>query len=242
MNDFKLNTIKGFIAEEIAKWHFEKMGFTVTRLGREHIDFDYTQTASYLRGKKTAIEGQTKKQDKTLDLYESTICKLPDFKIWKIVEGEKFFFRFIEVKERAEIQGASEFEYDFTVDELQISKYAENLLNLAGSKITDLKEIELFIYLICLSDQKKAPNIFMGKVKGQSENFKIKFFDPAKVNNIFGDNAKDAFKGLWGGYGPPAMAILEKINCIFRDDIFPLNCLGKDPETISRKVRAILEG
>ncbi len=98
-----INHLKGFVAEEIARYHMGKMSYKVVSIGREKIEPVLSDLLLSIRSSMGHLSDKSKE---TFGVFESTISKLPDYAIWKnsTVSGKNIMtFRFLEVKYRTNV-------------------------------------------------------------------------------------------------------------------------------------------
>lgn len=162
MKDFNLQLLKGKIAEEIAKYHFEQMNFKVVRTGKEMLFKDLIE-----------LEGN-KDFDKNLvfNIYNKILSKLPDFIIYKNEDSKKIM-AFVEVKYRKHLnlepfKRENGYEYALhiysnaknneIVENLEILKYINNLKHLHTIANNTKYLVDFYVYLIANN------NIYFGRV------------------------------------------------------------------------------
>lgn len=215
----KSTNIKGFIAEEICKFHLNRAGFNIINSGKEWFDKDL---ADKLTQQKPANGNHT------LNIFNNIIAKLPDFMIWRNSDKQKDIeYKFVEVKYRKTLDAKvfisstdrSGYPYlkytckDATNDSLQVFKYMqnlENLMSLENSSLDDLAKIEFYIYLITSDDLNNNTNILFGKVFGsKAKGYSIYFYAPNEVSVKFGN--------VWTNYLNVADYLLEhkKIDSLY---------------------------
>lgn len=180
-----IHQLKGFIAEEIAKYHMLKLEYEVVPIGREKIEPELSNLLLYLRGNMGHVNSLSQN---SFNLFENTISKLPDFAVWKVDTSNaanKMTFRFLEVKYRSVVKKLkkhkSEDKYSLNIsikddgNELLIHKYIKNLTNLYGiasqDSDTNINNIEFYIYLITILDNKYVPMIGKVQTSGYSDYF-----------------------------------------------------------------------
>ena len=195
MKDFNLNFLKGKLIEEIAKYHFEEIGFSVIRTGKEEL---FTKELAKLSPEiKFDNKFQNPANCSVFKIYEDVLSKLPDLLIYK-KSDRGFMMKFIEVKYRKEIKFDEEINknkkiiriLDEKKDKLELKKYFDNLDNLYNTlKLRDWPDV--FVYLITDSE------IYFGKAYKQHEkNYKIEFLTPEGVKESYSYNwRKDNNKG-----------------------------------------------
>jgi len=171
-----INQLKGFIAEEIARYHMLKLEYKVVPIGREKIEPELSDLLLFTRGNMAHLNNANANSFK---LFESTVSKLPDYAIWKMTPrsgSNTMAFRFLEVKYRTEVVNlilhTSGTKYSLNIkiendqNELSVHKYIKNLQNLytisAEQKEHKIDDIEFYIYLITIIDGKHTPLI--GKI------------------------------------------------------------------------------
>jgi len=132
--------MKGFVAEEIARYHMQKIEYKVVPIGREKIEPELSDLLLYIRGSMSHL---SKESNESFSIFESVISKLPDYAVWKNTtsSGKNIMtFRFLEVKYRDSIaklkHHATENKYSLNIEakndynELGVHKYIKNLKNL----------------------------------------------------------------------------------------------------------------
>lgn len=241
-----INQLKGFVAEEIARYHMEKLEYNVVPIGREKIEPELSDLLLFIRGN---MKHLNKQSANSFNLFENTISKLPDYAIWKISPsaGENMMtFRFVEVKYRSKVEKLKKHKtkdfYYLNIkiqddeNELLVHKYIENLQNLYGLTINDTKEnkinnIEFYIYLVTIIDGKHTPLI--GKVvTSEYSDFYTYLYTPeqlAKETNI---------KKLWGNdYDTIANFFMNnnRLEYIFNEE-FLIPLIDKSNDEVSKKV------
>lgn len=175
----KTTFIKGLIAEEIAKFHFQNMDFKIIHTGKESLDSDLANVSNSINSFKN------NENENTFDIYNSILSKLPDFMIWK--NSNNFEHKFVEVKYRKSLSNIKftnkgfEYKVDFSHDSgdiLDLRKYFLNLDKLF-SMLDNTKDrwIDLYVYLVLSEDNHSEPNIFYGKVYKNKDHFKVDFFN-----------------------------------------------------------------
>ncbi len=245
--------LKGFIAEEIAKYHFHKLQYNVVPIGREKIEPELSDLLLFIRGNMAHLNNQSANSFK---LFENTISKLPDYAIWKIApqnQENMMTFRFVEVKYRTNVINLKHHKtkdiYYLNItekddqNELLVHKYINNLQNLYGISNTNVKEnkidnIDFYIYLITIIDGKHTPLI--GKVLSSSySDFYVYLYTPEqlkKATNLL---------NLWGkDYQTVSKYFMknDKLEQIFSDE-FLVPLIGKsDSEIIDSVVSYIEKG
>ncbi len=185
--------VKGFIAEEICKFHLKRAGFNLINSGKEWLDKDLADKL---------ITKQPSKDEFTLKIFNDIIAKLPDFMIWKDNE-EKIDYSFVEVKYRKKLDknffkqtskrdGTPYISYkckNKNNDPLNVYKYMENLENimhLVDDKLNSLGDIDFYIYLVTREDLTGKTNILFGKVFGdKTKGYKVYFYTPDIVGKYF---------------------------------------------------------
>lgn len=197
--------IKGLIAEEIAKFHFENMGFNIIHTGKESFDKELAD-ASYSIDKFKNIENAN-----TFQIYNTILSKLPDFMIWK--NSNDFEHKFVEVKYRKSLpnmhytQKGFLYKVDFggeCEDVLDLRKYFLNLDRLFSFLENPKgKWIDLYVYLILLDEKSNQPNIYYGKVWKNSDCFKVDFFNIEYIDNT------QNISSNWPNYKKIAQYILQ---------------------------------
>lgn len=176
--------IKGLIAEEIAKFHFENMGFNIIHTGKESLDSDLANVSNSIKKFKNY------ENENIFNIYNTILSKLPDFMIWK--NNNDFEHKFVEVKYRkslAKINFTKKgffYKVDFnenSEDILKLRKYFLNLDNLFSMIKTKNEEwIDLYVYLILIDEKNNQPNIFYGKVYKNNDHFKVDFFNVEHID------------------------------------------------------------
>ena len=245
-----LNHLKGFVAEEIAKYHMLKLQYKVVPIGREKIEPELSDLLLFIRGNMAHLNQQSANSFK---LFENTISKLPDYAIWKISPkaGENMMtFRFLEVKYRTNIakikKHTTEDKYSLNIkiqddeNELLVHKYINNLQNLYGistdGKDNKINNIEFYIYIITIIDGKHTPLI--GKVVSSNySDFYTYLYTPEqlqKENNLI---------KLWGSdYNTISQFFMADDNLEYMfSDKFLIPLIGKPNEVISQIVLNRLE-
>lgn len=208
----KLSHLKGFIAEEICKFHIKRAGFKIINSGKEWFDKDLADELVY---------NKSDSNNHTLNIFNKIIAKLPDFMIWRNLEEEDIEYKFVEVKYRKKLdkksfvpsvtkKGYPYLKYECNNpkdDSLNVYKYMKNLEKLMilenDSLTNDLRNIEFYIYLVTSSDMEKKTNIYFGKVFGSFEKgYVVYFHEPKEVSERFGD--------VWKNYLDVANYLLDK--------------------------------
>ena len=240
-----INQLKGFIAEEIARYHMEKLEYKVVPIGREKIEPELSDLLLFIRGNMAHLNQQSANSFK---VFENTISKLPDYAIWKISPNayeNMMTFRFLEVKYRTKVtkikKHETEDKYSLNIkksddeNELLVHKYIKNLQNLYGistdGKDSSINNIEFYIYLITIIDGKHTPLI--GKVvTSQYSDYYTYLYTPKQLaKNI-------QLNKLWGEDYERISKYFSKdnnIEYIFSDD-FLIPLIGKSNDEISKLV------
>ena len=232
--------IKGFIAEEICKFHLKRSGFNIINSGKEWFDKD-------LANKLT--QQKPDNGNHTLNIFNNIIAKLPDFMIWRDLDNEKDIeYKFVEVKYRktldpkvfvpSTVKGNPCLIYtckDSKNDSLQVYKYMqnlENLMSLENKALDDLSNIEFYIYLVTNNDLNNHTNIFFGKVFGsEKKGYSVYFYAPNEVSVKFGY--------IWTNYMDVAKYLLEnkKIENLYkREDLF----IHEDYEFLQEHIKTMI--
>ena len=211
-----INHLKGFVAEEIARYHMLKLQYKVVPIGREKIEPELSDLLLFIRGNMAHLNKQSAN---TFNLFEHTISKLPDYAIWKISPkaGENMMtFRFLEVKYRSKINNLKKHttkdKYSLNIKieddhtELQLFKYIDTLQKLYGltSDKQKIDDIEFYIYLITIIDGKHTPLIGKIKSSGYSD-FYTYLYTPEQLKK------ETNLQNLWGND-------YETISTFFMDD------------------------
>jgi len=233
-------TIKGFIAEEICKFHLQRAGFNIINSGKEWFDKDLADRLT---------QQAPKKKNATLNIFNNIIAKLPDFMIWRESDGsDEIEYKFVEVKYRANIDskifvptvtqsGDKYLKYtcnDPKKDPLKVYKYMynlERLMHLEYGEHSDLSKIEFYIYLVTSSDTDAKTNIYFGKVYGSaSKGYKIYFYAPQEVSSKFGQ--------VWTNYLDVAKHLLDtKVDILYkREPLF----MGESYEYLQQQIKNII--
>ena len=200
-----INQLKGFISEEIARFHMEKLQYNVVPIGREKLEPELSDLLLFIRGNFGHINQQSAE---TFKVFENTISKLPDYAIWKLSPkaGENMMtFRFLEVKYRTNVKNlkkhSTQDKYSLNIkikddeNELLVYKYINTLQNLYGIssniKNNKIDNIEFYIYLITIINGKHTPLI--GKVVSSTySDFYTYLYTPTQLK-------KDkTLEKLWG--------------------------------------------
>jgi len=244
--------LKGFIAEEIAKYHFNKLEYNVVPIGREKIEPELSDILLFIRGNMAHLNSQSANSFK---LFENTISKLPDYAIWKISpqnHENMMTFRFVEVKYRTNVinlkHHKSEDKYSLNItakddkNGLLVHKYINNLQNLYGISNSDIKEnkidhIDFYIYLITIIDGKHVPLI--GKVMSSSySDYYIYLYTPKQLQKATN------LVNMWGkDYEKVSNFFMkyDKLEQIFSDD-FLVPLIGKHDDEIVKYIVELIEG
>jgi len=242
--------LKGFIAEEIAKYHFKKLEYNIVPIGREKIEPELSDLLLFIRGNIAHLNNQSAN---SFQLFENTISKLPDYAIWKISPGNSenmMTFRFVEVKYRTKVLNLKKHKTDnkyylniTTQDdqnELLVHKYINNLQNLYGISNktvhdTTIDNIDFYIYLITIIDGKHTPLI--GKVSSSSySDFYVYFYTPEQLE-------KTKLLNLWGkDYAIISNYFMNnnKLERVFSND-FLVPLINKDKDQIINHIITYLE-
>lgn len=237
--------LKGFISEEIAKYHMQKLEYNVVPIGREKIEPELSNLLLFIRGNMGHLNKQNKN---SFELFEKTISKLPDYAIWKTTPTPKanvMTFRFLEVKYRTHIsklkKHATDDKYYLNItkqddeQELSIHKYIENLSNLFGISTNNtnksINDIEFYIYLITIIDGKNTPLI--GKITtSEYSDYFTYLFTPEQLAKT------PSLKALWGNdYDKIASFFMNdgKLDSMLSDS-FLIPLIGKSNDEISQIV------
>lgn len=239
--------LRGYITEEIAKYHMQKLRYKVVPIGREKIEQELSDLLLFIRNSMNHIN---KTSQDTFNLFENTISKLPDYAIWK-VEKNSMTFRFLEVKFRNTIDKLKmhdkENKYSLNIkisddqNELNIFKYIKNLQNLYGisndnNKSSKIDNIEFYIYVITKIDDKYVPLI--GKIQSSTySDFFTYLYTPEQLND------HKNLKALWGEeYDIVSNFFMKnnKLEHIFSED-FLVPLLDKNTDEISSIVYNTLD-
>jgi len=218
----KSQHVKGFIAEEICKFHLKRAGFNIINSGKEWFDKDLADKL---------ITQKNDNNNFTLRIFNDIIAKLPDFMIWKDDE-KKIDYKFVEVKYRAMLD--SKYFEDTIIkdgspcikyrcknkkdDPLQVYKYMENLesiMYLVDSKLNNIKDIEFYIYLVTRKDLNGKTNILFGKVFGNKKTgYTVYFYTP--------DIVAKKFSATWNNYLKVSQYLIgeNKIDLIYDKEEF----------------------
>ncbi len=241
-----LSQLKGYISEEIAKYHMQKLEYTVVPIGREKIDPDLSDLLLFIRGNMGYFNTEAKN---SFQLFERTISKLPDFALWKITTSSEkanvMSFKFLEVKYRTNVlkltKHASEDKYSLNIqksndnNELLVHKYIENLSSLfrvsTDNQKNSINDIEFYIYLITLIEGRHTPLI--GKIIPSTYS---DYFTYLYTPEQFAKNAD--LKLNWGNdYDVIANFFMQenKLDTIFSNN-FLIPLLGKTNHQIAHAV------
>ena len=241
-----LNQLKGFVAEEIARYHMLKLQYKVVPIGREKIEPELSDLLLFIRGNMAHLNKQSAE---SFRLFENTISKLPDYAIWKISpqhQENMMTFRFLEVKYRTTVKNLKKhktkdiyylnIKKDDDQNELLVHKYINNLQNLYGISSNDtennkIDNIEFYIYLITIIDGKHVPLI--GKVTSSSySDFYTYLYTPQQLQN------DTSILKLWGdNYNTIAKFFMNenKLEYMFSDK-FLIPFINKSNDDISKIV------
>jgi hypothetical protein len=249
-----IDQLKGFVAEEISKYHMEKLEYKVVPIGREKIEPELSDLLLFIRGNMGHLNKQSAESFK---IFENTISKLPDYAIWKISPENRenmMTFRFMEVKYRTSITNLKKHktknvyyvnikkEDDF--NQLQVHKYINNLQNLYGISSNDtdnnkIDNIEFYLYIITIIDGKHVPLI--GKVKlsnlSNYSDFYTYLYTPEQLQSEIN------IMKLWGiDYNTIAQYFMNnnKIDYMFSNE-FLIPLIGKSNNAISTIINNHLE-
>ena len=243
-----INHLKGFVAEEIAKYHMLKLQYKVVPIGREKIEPELSDLLLFIRGNMAHLNKQSAN---TFNLFENTISKLPDYAIWKISPsaGENMMtFRFLEVKYRTKVENLKKhatkdkYSLNITIDDdhtqLQLYKYIDTLQKLYGISSGQQKvdDIEFYIYLITIIDGKHTPLIGKIKSSGYSD-FYTYLYTPEQLKK------ENNLKLLWGNdYDIIATYFTNDNNLeyMFNDD-FLIPLIGRSNDDVSKVILERLE-
>ncbi|MFA9374997.1 MAG: hypothetical protein ACERKK_12665 [Poseidonibacter sp.] len=184
------SNLKGFIAEEICKFHLRKAGYNIIDSGKEYYDQELADK----------LIKYPKEDNHTLNIFNNIIAKLPDMMVWKDGEDD-IDYRYVEVKYRnklskkyftKEVNGNNSLPYlSYKINqndayELGLYKYMtnlENLMKIQNPKLTDLRQIQFYVYLVTYEDFDGKPNIYLGKVFGSKDTYyKVYFYESKEVH------------------------------------------------------------
>ena len=190
MKNFNFRLLKGKIAEEIAKYHFEQMNFKVVRTGKEVLFPDLVKLEKNKKFNNNLV----------FNIYKKILSKLPDFIIYKNENGKKIM-AFVEVKYRKYIdlepfKMKNGYGYVFhiysnnknneVVENLEILKYINSLKYLHKIANDSSKYlVDFYVYLIANG------NIYFGRVyeNHESQNSKgaytLKLLTPEVVEEKY---------------------------------------------------------
>ena len=233
--------IKGFIAENLCRFHLQRAGFNIINSGKEWFD---KELANKLTQQTPAVENTT------LQVFNNIIARLPDFMIWK--ESKKkadIDYKFVEVKYREKLdskvfvaskdsKGYFYLKYkckDAENDSLQVYKYMynlERLMLLQNGALSNLRDIEFYIYLVTRCDLQGNTNIYYGKVYGNSTaGYSIYFYAPKEVSQKFGN--------VWKNYIEVAEYLLEnkKIETLYDKEMLYTH---EDYEFLQRHIKNVV--
>ena len=184
MSNFDLNSLKGKIGEEIAKYHFEKIGFKVIKTGKEEL---FSKDLANLAGNLQLAKFQNKSTQLVFEIYNKILSKLPDLLIYKNSKNG-LMIKFVEVKYRKVFNFKEKIlVIDKNRDDLQIKKYLDNLDNLYT--ILGLNENnsyqnwpDVFVYLLT------NDNIYFGKVFKKDNKYELPLLTPSEVEKKYAKN------------------------------------------------------
>ena len=180
MKNFTLNLLKGKMAENIAIFHFEQMGFKVVRTGKEELfPKELVEFASYDNQK-----FQNSSVFSTFQIYNEILSKLPDLLIYK-KNSTGFMMKFVEVKYRKDLEEEKIKNFIVSSDEkdiLDIKKYLDNLNNLNKLLKFGNNWPDVYVYLIT------KKNIYFGKVYNKKNYYLIDFLTPEEVERRYSKN------------------------------------------------------
>ena len=180
MKNFTINLLKGKMAENIAIFHFEQMGFKVVRTGKEELfPKELVEFASYDNQK-----FQNSSVFSTFQIYNEILSKLPDLLIYK-KNSTGFMIKFVEVKYRKDLEEEKIKNFIVSSDEkdiLDIKKYLDNLNNLNKLLKFDNNWPDVYVYLIT------KKNIYFGKVYNKKNYYLIDFLTPEEVERRYSKN------------------------------------------------------
>ena len=176
MKKFELRLLKGKLGEEIAKYHFEQMGFEIVRTGKEELFKDLIK----IENKNQFISNLI------FNIYETILSKLPDFLVFKKDENKMFF---VEIKyrdkidlEQCKLKNTYEYALEIFIEEsdknknvvkeLEIIKYIENL-DFLHKKVNSESNYwsDFYVYLIANN------SIYFGRVYKNTKEDRKKFFE-----------------------------------------------------------------
>ena len=180
MKNFTINLLKGKMAENIAIFHFEQMGFKVVRTGKEELfPKELVEFASYDNQK-----FQNSSVFSTFQIYNEILSKLPDLLIYK-KNSTGFMIKFVEVKYRKDLEEKKIKNFIVSSDEkdiLDIKKYLNNLNNLNKLLKFGNNWPDVYVYLIT------KKNIYFGKVYNKKNYYLIDFLTPEEVERRYSKN------------------------------------------------------
>jgi hypothetical protein len=198
--------LKGYIAELICEYHFNKLNYNVIPLGNEKISGLLPSIKTLFN--EGIVEDGTYDSN-TFSVLQDLTQHLPDFAIWKLAHNQDFHSKristknilkisFVEVKYRKEIKsniyeiGPSKKE-----DELSLYKYLSFIKKKAAERNLNISILDFYVYLITFDKVNNQHKILFGKVfeNQNSENsYKLVLYD--KMNEDF--NKKTGNK--WDDY------------------------------------------
>jgi len=197
MSDFDLNSLKGKIGEEIAKYHFEKIGFKVIKTGKEEL---FSKDLANLAGNFKSSKFQNKSTQLVFEIYNKILSKLPDLLIYKNSENG-LMIKFVEVKYRKTFKKDKTLIIDENNDDLQIKKYLDNLDNLYKLLGLDKDSVyqnwpDVFVYLLT------NDNIYFGKVFKKDNKYELPLLTPSEVEKKYSKN--------WPGFKSVAEQLINE--------------------------------
>ena len=246
----KLEQLKGFVAEEVAKYHLEKLSYKVVPIGREKIEPDLSDLLLFIRN---TLNHSSPRSEKSFNLFENTISKLPDYLVWKLSPKKSenvLTFRFVEVKYRSSKDVLTpndgkyhiNFEKSSDHENMQVVKYINNLVNLytvstAEKEPCSIDDLEFYIYLVAIIDSKHTP--LLGKVAtSKYSDFYAYFYTPEQITKV------PEIANTWSkDYKAIADFIMKdgKLDKLFGND-FLISVLDKPKPEITKRVYEILDG
>ena len=197
MGNFDLNSLKGKIGEEIAKYHFEKIGFKVIKTGKEEL---FSKDLANLAGNFKSSKFQNKSTQLVFEIYNKILSKLPDLLIYKNSENG-LMIKFVEVKYRKTFKKDKTLIIDENNDDLQIKKYLDNLDNLYKLLGLDKDSVyqnwpDVFVYLLT------NDNIYFGKVFKKDNKYELPLLTPSEVEKKYSKN--------WPGFRDVAEELINE--------------------------------
>lgn len=198
--------LKGYIAELICEYHFNKLNYNVIPLGNEKISGLLPSIKTLF---KDGIVEEGTYDSNTFLMLQSLTQHLPDFAIWKLAHNRDFHSKrittknilkisFVEVKYRKHInETAFEIGKPKNEDELGLHKYLSFLQNKGKEHKLDISRIDFYVYLITYDNKNKRHKILFGKVFENTKirgKYKLNLYE--NINELF--NQKTGNK--WDDY------------------------------------------